>query len=260
MADSTHIIVNAVRERRKRLTGPMLRRILTNMLAISAMPYPLTEAPVRGTVIGTLLNHREALAALGDSVHAAPYQAPPRAPVLYLKPSNTVVGHGVPVVVPADAPELEIGATLGIVIGRAACRVAERDALDHVAGYTIVNDLCIPHASLYRPALRFRCRDGFCPIGPALIARALVPDPDALAVEVQIDGTTAHRSSTAGRIRPVARLIADVSEFMTLRPGDLLTIGVAAGAPRARAGQRVAIAIESLGRLETPLVAEEPSA
>ena len=213
--------------------------------------------PVRGTVYGTLLNHRDALAALGDQVTAAPYKAPPKAPILYIKPRNTVVGHRVPVVVPADAPELEIGATLGIVIGRTASRVAEAQALAFVAGYTVVNDISVPHASLYRPSMRFKCRDGFCPIGPAIVARTLVPKPDALGIAVAIDGETVQRSSTAGLIRPVARLIADVTEFMTLFPGDVLMAGVAAGAPRARAGQQVTITIHGVGKLETPLVAEE---
>lgn len=211
--------------------------------------------PTRGTVYGTLLNHRDALAALGGQVTAAPYKAPPKAPILYIKPRNTVVGHRVPVVVPADAPELEIGATLGIVIGRTAARVGEAQALTFVAGYTVVNDISVPHASLYRPSMRFKCRDGFCPMGPAIVARALVPNPDALGIAVAIDGETVQRSSTAGLVRPVARLIADVTEFMTLFPGDVLTVGVAGGAPRARAGQTVTITIHGVGRLENTLVA-----
>jgi 5-oxopent-3-ene-1,2,5-tricarboxylate decarboxylase/2-hydroxyhepta-2,4-diene-1,7-dioate isomerase len=216
---------------------------------------PAFLAPTRGTVFGTLLNHADALAALGDQVNAAPYRAPPRAPVLYIKPRNTLAGHREPVVVPADADAVEVGATLGVVIGTTACRVREAEALSFVAGYTVVNDLCIPHASYYRPSLRFRCRDGFCPIGPAVVARKMVSDPNSLEVTVSIDGRTMQRSRTDRLIRPVARLLADVTEFMTLRPGDVLMIGVAAGAPRARAGQRVTVTIAGVGELETPLVA-----
>jgi len=212
--------------------------------------------PTRSTVYGTLLNHRDALAALGDQVNAAPYKAPPQAPILYIKPRNTVVGHRVPVIVPGDATEVEIGATLGIVIGRTASHVAEAEALAFVGGYTVVNDISVPHASLYRPSMRFKCRDGFCPMGPAVVARSLIPDPDALGIAVAIDGETVHRSSTAGLIRPVARLLADVTEFMTLFPGDVLTVGVAAGAPRARAGQTVTITINGVGELENLLIAE----
>lgn len=210
----------------------------------------------RGTVFGALLNGPGALAALGAAAHEAPYKAPPRAPVLYIKPRNTIVGDRQAVEVPADAAELEIGATLAVVIGRTATKVGADEALAYVAGYTVANDLCVPHASLYRPALRFRCRDGFCPIGPVVVPRAAVRDPDALAIEVAIDGRIVQRSSTAGSLRPLATLIADVSEFMTLHAGDVLLLGVAAGAPRAHAGQTVSIAIDGVGRLETRLVAE----
>lgn len=225
-------------------------------LAATTGGGPAFLPPTRGTVYGTLLNHHDALAALGEQVNAAPYKAPPKAPILYIKPRNTVVGHRVPVVVPADATELEMGATLGVVIGRTASHVPEAQALQVVAGYTIVNDISVPHASVYRPSMRFKCHDGFCPMGPAVVARALMPDPDALDISVAIDGQTVQRSSTAGLIRPLARLIADVTEFMTLYPGDVLTVGVAAGAPRARVGQTVTIGIDGLGRLENTLVAE----
>ena len=215
------------------------------------------QAPLRrGTVYGTLLNHADALAALGAAVHEAPYKGPPKAPVLYIKPRNTWINDRDPILVPSDADALELGATLGLVIGRAACRVSERDALDFVAGYVIVNDVSVPHASYYRPSLRFKARDTFCPIGP-FVARDVVADPDALAVVVAVDGRVVHRASTGGLIRPAARLLAEVSAFITLVPGDVLSVGVAAGAPRACAGQRVRIEINALGALENPLVPEK---
>ena len=225
-----------------------------------ALPFALPSGlpATRGTVYGTLLNHRDALAALGEQVHAAPYKAPPKAPVLYIKPRNTWAEPGAAVEVPADAPELEMGATLGLVIGRTACRVSEADALGHVAGYVVMNDISVPHAAVYRPSMRFKCRDGFCPIGPVVPASASI-DPDVLAITVAIDGTVVQRSSTAGLIRPVAKLLADVTEFMTLHPGDVLAVGVAAGSPRARAGQQVRITIEGVGELKHTLVAEDES-
>ena len=209
----------------------------------------------RGTVYGTLLNHRDALAALGNAVTEPPYKAAPRAPILYIKPRNTWIDAGEAIVVPAGVVELEIGATLGLVIGRAACRVSETDALTFVAGYVIVNDVSVPHDSYYRPSLRFKARDTFCPIGP-FVARDAVGSPDALGIAVTIDGETVQRASTAGLIRSASRLIAEVSDFMTLAPGDVLSVGVAAGAPRARVGQRVSIAINGLGRLDNPLTPE----
>lgn len=213
----------------------------------------------RGTVYGTLLNHRDALAALGNAVNEPPYKAAPKAPILYIKPRNTWLDAGQPIVVPAGVDAVEIGATLGLVIGRPACRVSEAQALSLVAGYVIVNDVSVPHDSYYRPSLRFKARDTFCPIGP-FVAREAVGSPDALGIVVSIDGETVQRASTAGLIRSVSQLIAEVSDFITLAPGDVLSVGVAAGAPRARAGQRVSIAIDGLGRLDNPLIAEGASA
>lgn len=223
----------------------------TFQLAFDHAPYRLS-----GVVYGTLLNHRPALQALGEQVLQAPYKAAPRAPVLYVKPRNTLAPDGAAVTVPAEAPELEVGAALGIVIGRTACRLTPRNALDHVAGYTIVNDVSVPHDSFYRPSVRLKARDGFCPIGPTVVPRAAVSDPDALRVQVWVDGVLRHETSTGERIRPVAQLLADVTDFMTLQAGDLLMLGVAAGAPRVKAGQEVAIAIEGLGRLVNPFIAE----
>ena len=229
--------------------------MLVNSLALPPGPG-LHEPLALGTVYGTLLNHHAALAALGDAVHQPPYKAPPRAPVLYIKPRNTFAGNGQAVLIPAGVDEVEVGATLGIVLGRDACRVAEADALACVAGYTVCNDLSVPHDSFYRPSLRFKCRDGFLPIGPWVVGTQQLADPDALAVQVSIDGRVVHRTSTAGMQRPVARLIAEVSGFMTLAAGAVLMLGVAAGAPRARAGQRVRVQIDGIGALQTPLVAE----
>ncbi|MEO8060397.1 MAG: fumarylacetoacetate hydrolase family protein [Burkholderiales bacterium] len=214
------------------------------------------STPRRGTVYGILLNHHDALAALGTAVNGLPYKAPPRAPALYIKPRNTWAGAGDAIVVPTGETELEIGATIGLVVGRTACRVREAEALSFVAGAVIVNDVSVPHASYYRPSLRFKVRDGFCPIGP-FVALGQLGSLGALQLQVEIDGVVVHRNSTTGLIRPAARLLAEVSEFMTLSPGDVLMLGVATGAPHARAGQRVSIVVDGLGRLDNTLVAEE---
>jgi len=214
------------------------------------------EPPVCGTVYGTLLNWPGTLAALGDAMHRPPYQAPPQAPVLYIKPRNTLNGHGCPVALPQGVEALQAGASLGLVIGRTACGVSERDALDHVAGYTVVNDFSVPHASFHRPSVRFKALDGSCAVGPWFVARARIENPDALEIRVYVDGGLRQRVVTNGLLRPAARLIADVTEFMTLRPGDVLTLGAPPEAPLARAGQRIVVEIETVGRLVNQLVPE----
>jgi 5-oxopent-3-ene-1,2,5-tricarboxylate decarboxylase/2-hydroxyhepta-2,4-diene-1,7-dioate isomerase len=219
-------------------------------------PVTFDFAPYRlsGVVYGTLLNHRAALARLGDEAERPPYKGAPKAPILYLKPRNTLAFRGESVIVPDDADELEVGASLGIVLARSACRLSTATALDHVAGYTIVCDVSVPHQSFYRPSIRSKVRDGFCPIGPTVVAKERVGDPDELSVRVFIDGRLAHSTTTGDMVRPVAALLADVTEFMTLSAGDVLMLGVAVDAPRARAGQHVAIEIGGLGRLTTAFV------
>ena len=226
-------------------------------LAWARCEIPVDVAPFRlsGTVYGTLLNHRSAFAALEGELALPPYNAPPRSPVLYVKPRNTLALCGDPVEVPAAAAELEVAACLGIVIGRTACNVSEAGGLDHVAGYLIVNDVSIPHTNYYRPPVRYKARDGFCPLGPRVTPRARVADPDALSIRTYVDGVLAQTMSTADLVRSVARLLADVTEFMTLAPGDVLAAGAAAPAPRVRAGQTVAMEADVLGTLSNPFVA-----
>jgi 5-oxopent-3-ene-1,2,5-tricarboxylate decarboxylase/2-hydroxyhepta-2,4-diene-1,7-dioate isomerase len=219
-----------------------------------SIPFDVPPYRLSGAVYGTLLNHRSALAALGQAVHQPPYHAPPNAPVLYIKPRNTLARSGDAVRIPAGTPELEVGACLGLVIGRAACNVSESRALDHVAGYLIVADVSIPHANYHRPSIRFKARDGFCPLGPGVTARAAVADPDALTVRCYRDGVLVHIASTADLIRPAARLLADITEFMTLAPGDVLALGAAGPAPRFRSGQTSRIDIDGLGSLVNPFM------
>lgn len=209
-----------------------------------------------GAVYGVLLNQRSALTALGTAVDAPPHKGAPRAPVLYVKPRNTLNSHGADIVLPADADELEIGACLGVVIGHSVAHVPEAEAMDCVAGYLIVNDVSVPHLPYYRPSYRFKARDGFCPLGPRVIAASAVNHPGSLGIRVYVDGELRQSASTADLIRPIPKLLADVTEFMTLATGDIVALGAAANAPRVRAGQRVAIEIDGIGRLENNIVAE----
>ena len=210
--------------------------------------------PVEGTVVGALLNYRDELDALGNALSAPPYQAPPKAPILYLKPANTRIGHGHDVVLPADVDGVWAGACLGVVISRTATRVPALRAADFIAGYTIVNDLTVPHANYYRPAIRHKCRDGFCPMGPWIVDRDDAPDADALDITVRINGEIKQRANTSTLVRPVAQLLADVTAFMTLEAGDVLLVGMPENPPLARAGDRIDIDIARIGTLTTTLI------
>jgi 5-oxopent-3-ene-1,2,5-tricarboxylate decarboxylase / 2-hydroxyhepta-2,4-diene-1,7-dioate isomerase len=213
-------------------------------VAVGGPPWRLS-----GTVYGALLNHAAQLAALGDAMHQPPHKAPPQAPVLEIKPRHMLAADGAVVRVPAGMAALQVSASLGIVIGTAACRVPVERALAHVAGYLIVGDISAPVPNHYRPGARFKARDGFCPLGARVVPAANVRDPDALTGRAEVDGVGVHEFTTGDRVRGVAQLIADVSEFMTLQAGDVLALGIAHGAPLVEAGRAVVLIIDGAGSL-----------
>lgn len=204
----------------------------------------MTPFPMTGTVYGVLLNFQAERDALGERMSLPPYQAPPRAPVLYIKPANTWSAHGAVIPVPAHVPEVEIGASVGLLMGPAG----------RLAGCVLMNDLSVPHESFYRPPVRFKCLDGFLGVGSAIVPT----DPDTLALDVRVNGETRQRVDFRGTVRNSASLLADVGEFMTLRAGDVLMLGCAPGRPLARVGDRIEIHAPGFPPLVNTLVAEAP--
>jgi 5-oxopent-3-ene-1,2,5-tricarboxylate decarboxylase / 2-hydroxyhepta-2,4-diene-1,7-dioate isomerase len=219
---------------------------------ISRLRFDVPPFELSGRIYGVLLNHRSAIAAVGAAAEGPPYKGAPKAPVLYIKPRNTLAVNGQWVPVPIDASELEVGACLGVVIGRPACHLRPQAVMDHIAGYLIVNDISVPHTEYYRPSIRLKARDGFCPLGPCVTPRQKIENPNQLTVRVFVDGQIQQTASTADLVRPIEQLLADITEFMTLSPGDVVAVGAAAPQPRARPGQKVAIEIDHLGRIENP--------
>jgi 5-oxopent-3-ene-1,2,5-tricarboxylate decarboxylase/2-hydroxyhepta-2,4-diene-1,7-dioate isomerase len=200
-----------------------------------------------GTVYGVLLNDCATVARMATQFDAPPYGAPPKAPVLYIKPRNTFGTDGAVVRVPAEPGRIRVDATVGAVIGRTATRVRAADALSFVDGYRIVADVTLPHDSFYRPAVRQRCRDGFCPMSE--VRRDAAFDPSSADVVVSIGANVVHRRSLGDVVRDLPTLIADITAFMTLDAGDVVLLGAPDGAPCAQAGDRVRIDVTGLGSL-----------
>ncbi|WBX99938.1 fumarylacetoacetate hydrolase family protein [Ramlibacter tataouinensis] len=195
-----------------------------------------------GTVYGTLLNQRSEYEALAPHMHDAPYKAPPRAPVLYVKTANTFNPDGGAIALPAQVPEVEVGATVGLVMGAAG----------QVQGCVLLNDVSVPHASLFRPPVKFKCLDGFLGIGSGV--RNV--DPASVQIEVRVNGDLRQTVRFDALVRDPGQLLAAVGEFMTLGEGDVLMLGCDAARPRARAGDRIELRSAALGRLGHTLVAE----
>jgi 5-oxopent-3-ene-1,2,5-tricarboxylate decarboxylase/2-hydroxyhepta-2,4-diene-1,7-dioate isomerase len=168
--------------------------------------------------------------------------------VLQLKPRHTWVGPGGSLLVDAGVPAVELDATLGLVIGRPATGVHEAEALGHVDGLVVVADAHAPIESHHRPSARQRARDASCAIGrEAPLAHV---DPDRVVLRTFLDDRLVATSDPADAIRGAAALLAAVSEFMTLAPGDILLLGSPAGGPRVQAGQSVRVEADGLATLE----------
>lgn len=195
---------------------------------------------------GVLLNFAAERTAWAARMEQPPYLGAPRAPVLYVKTANTYSAAGAGIVLPADVAEVEVGATVAMVMGRGA----------QVEAWVLLNDLTVPHASCYRPPIRHKCRDGFLGIGARALPASEAGDPAGFGLEVRINGDLRQRVRFDALVRDAAALRADVADFMTLREGDLLMLGCDAGRPLARAGDHVEIAAPGFPVLANTLVAE----
>jgi 5-oxopent-3-ene-1,2,5-tricarboxylate decarboxylase/2-hydroxyhepta-2,4-diene-1,7-dioate isomerase len=219
---------------------------------------PLDEAeltwlpPVEArTIVAIALNYRD---------HAAELDlAEPEQPALFPKFANAMVGHRRPIVRPRGIRFMHYETELAAVIGRPARRVRAADALAHVAGYTIANDLVVRDFVIdhFRPPIKPKNFDTFLPMGPLVVPAARVPDPQDMGIRTYVNGELRQEGSTRDMVHTVADLIAYVSEFMTLRPGDVLLTGTPKGISHVHAGDTLRCEVGDLPPLENPVVAEE---
>ncbi|OIN45841.1 4-hydroxyphenylacetate isomerase [Pseudomonas azotoformans] len=211
-----------------------------------------------GTLLGVALNYQGLLDQHLAAFQQAPYQKPPSKPVLFIKTPNTRNEHA-GVVRHPQGERLQPGPALGAVIGQRASRVSLENAMAHVAGYVVVNEFSLPEDSYYRPAVKAKCRDGFCVLGPQLIPRDQVANPNQLSLRLWVNGELRQENTTANWVRDIPQLIAEISEFMTLHPGDVLITGTPEGRVDVLPGDRVEVEISGVGRLLNHIQAETPA-
>jgi acylpyruvate hydrolase len=193
--------------------------------------------------------------------------ADPEYPDVFANTVNTITGPGAPILRPRASDEVDYEAELAVVIGSPTHEVSEAEALAHVAGYAIFNDVSARdwqrHGGQWVPGKSF---DTFGPLGPALVTADEVPDPQDLTVELTLNGEVTLRSSTAVMVFGIAWLVSYLSQVMTLLPGDVIATGTPQKLPEVLArgerflqpGDVVAITIGHLGTLTNP-VADSPS-
>lgn len=176
-----------------------------------------------GKIIGVGLNYSD---------HAAESNMPiPIEPPLFLKPSSAIVGPHDDVQIPLGSEKTDWEVELGVVIGQPGKYLRMEDALEHVAGYCIVNDVSERAFQLERGGQwdKGKCSDTFAPIGPWLVTRDEVPDPQDLDLWLEVDGRRFQNGNTRTMIFSVAYLISYVSQFMSLRAGDIISTGTPPG-------------------------------
>lgn len=193
----------------------------------------------------------------------------PDFPHLFPKFGESVRGSGQAVALPRNSTQVDFEGELAVVMGKSARLVSPEAALDYVAGYCCANDVSArDFQNMTTSWLPGKCCDGFTPIGPYLVTRDEVPDPNTLHVRTLVNGEVFQDFCTDDMIRPVAELVSGISRFFTLNPGDILLTGTSVGhimlqpeterkwlAP----GDVVTVEIDRLGRLTTPFIQEAPT-
>ena len=196
-------------------------------------PAALPQVP-QGARIGACVAHVGKLVCVGlnYSDHAAESNMPvPTEPILFLKPPSAVCGPGDDVEIPRGSKKTDWEVELGVVIGRRTKYVPEDEALDHVAGYCVVNDVSEREFQLERQGQwdKGKGHDTFAPIGPWLVTRDEVPDPQRLGMWLDVNGLRYQRGNTRTMVFGVATLVSYISRFMTLEPGDIISTGTPPG-------------------------------
>lgn len=196
-------------------------------------------------VLGVGRNYLQHAVELGNAV--------PDEPMIFMKPSTSVIGPGAPVALPPESSRVDYEGELAVVIGRPCHRVRAADAATVILGYTVAND--VTARDLRTPAgpwLRSKGFDTFCPLGPWIETDL---DPADVTVTTTLDGSVRQQGHSSEMIFPISELVEYVSALMTLLPGDVILTGTPEGVGPMTAGQTVTVAVSGIGELTNPLVA-----
>jgi len=235
-------------------------------LAGAAKEHPdlfLDEGKIR---LGPCVTRPEKIVCVGLNYRAHAKESkmePPKHPVLFSKFANALIGSGAPVKKPAVTEQLDYEAELAVVIGREARDVNPEEALDYVFGYCNANDLSARDLQFLTPQwLLGKTCDGFCPLGPYLVTKDEIPDPNRLDIQLRRNGRVVQKSNTSYLIFNVQYLISFISKHLTLKEGDVILTGTPEGVILGmeegerdwlKPGDVLEVEIEGLGVLTNPI-------
>jgi len=245
----------------------LVRRLLALARSLPASSRRAVARPLREVnLMAPLPRPRKNIYCMGRNYAAHAREggaAPPAQPVWFTKPPTAVIGPFSPILYHAATQALDYEAELVVVIGRRGRNIPREQALEYVFGYTVMNDVTARDLQRERGQwFKGKSLDTFAPLGPWVVHRSALPDPQRLMVRSRVNGELRQEASTADMLFPVAALVADLSRGMTLEPGDLIATGTPAGAgmgfqpPRwLQVGDVVEVEVEGIGVLRNPVVA-----
>ncbi|MBL3701695.1 2-hydroxyhepta-2,4-diene-1,7-dioate isomerase [Sulfitobacter sp. BDSS02] len=244
------------------LSGPALTRL--QALDPESLP-PVSDNPRIGPCVGNI--GKFMCIGLNYSDHAAETGADiPEHPILFLKANSAISGPDDAVIIPRNATTVDYEVELGVVIGTSAKYVSEAEALKHVAGYCVVNDVSERtfQSKLTGQWTKGKSCDTFGPVGPWLVTADEIPDPQKLDMTLDVNGERRQTGNTATMIFTVAQIISHLSQLFTLHPGDVIATGTPPGVALGmkpepvflQPGDRMTLAIEGLGRQTQVLEAD----
>lgn len=237
---------------------------LAKLMSVDPGTLPLVTGDVR---YGPPITGTRKFIAIGLNYadHAAESNLPiPAEPVIFTKAVSCIQGPNDPIVIPRGSQKTDWEVELGIVMGTRASYVSEENALDHVAGYLVVNDVSERAYQLDRGGTWDKGKgcDTFGPIGPWFVTADEVVDPQNLEMWLDVNGDAMQRGNTRTMIFSIAKMVSYLSEFMTLEPGDIITTGTPPGVGMGKnpprylsAGDTVSLGIEGLGAQQQNVVA-----
>lgn len=209
------------------LSGPTL----DHLRSLDVATLPVVDPDTR---IGPCVNHVGKIIAIGlnydDHAREARMKIP-QEPITFFKATSSIIGPDDPVEIPRGSTKTDWEIELGVIIGTRAKYVTEEDALNHVAGYCILNDISERDFQLNRSGqwVKGKSHDTFCPIGPWLVTKDEVPDPQHLRMQLSVNGEVQQDGNTQTMHFSVAELVAFLTQFMTLEPGDIIATGTPHG-------------------------------
>jgi 2-keto-4-pentenoate hydratase/2-oxohepta-3-ene-1,7-dioic acid hydratase in catechol pathway len=211
--------------------GALTASGLETIRAIEPRSLPVVGDPGR---LGPCIGHTGKIICIGlnYSDHAAESGMDvPDEPVIFFKATSAITGPEDEVLLPPGSKKSDWEVELGVVIGDEARYVSEDDALEHVAGYCVVNDLSERHYQLERCGqwVKGKSCDTFCPLGPWLVTRDEIADPQALDLWLEVNGRRYQQGSTSTMVFGVRQLVSYLSQFMSLQPGDVIRTGTPPG-------------------------------